>query len=356
VEFPDVGANLAAYLYAGVTTALDLGGLTPAVFAERASIAAGERLGPRLLAAGPIFTAPGGHPVNFLQAWMPWYLRWYVVPRAVREVGTADDAVRAVAALLPERPDLLKLAVDVDTGDVPRLSREVIAAITAAGHANGVRSIVHVGDSAEAIDAVRGGADALAHVPWREEVSDEAVAAIAAARVPVVVTLAVFDLMEGKRTRPSDFLPIEREVAGTDLLARLLAPAPLPPAEQIMQRAAIAAHDARRRSVARLRAAGVPILAGSDACNPGALPGAGLHLELVKLVEAGLTPGQALRAATWENARFLAGESADFGEIDLGKRADFFLVAGDPTSRIEDLGRITHVVLDGTVLARAKRP
>ena len=76
----------------------------------------------------------------------------------------------------------------------------------------------------------------------------------------------------------------------------------------------------------------------------------------VELVEAGLTPGEALRAATWENARFLAGESADFGEIAVGKRADLVLVAGDPTARIGELGRITHVVLDGAVLERRARP
>ena len=116
--------------------------------------------------------------------------------------------------------------------------------------------------------------------------------------------------------------------------------------------AAAAGHEARRRNVARLRAANIPLLAGSDACNPGQLPGAGLHLELAKLVDAGLAPAEALRVATWSNARFLAGEDADFGEIAPGKRGDLVLVAGDPTADIAVLGRITQVVLDGTVLER----
>src|SRR5213080_4773762 len=307
VVFPDVQDNLAAFLYAGVTTVLDLGNLTPEVFRERARIASGAPLGPRLYAAGPIFTAPGGHPAEVLRAWLPWYLRWYVLPRATREVATPEEARRAIEALLPERPDVLKLAIDVGTGKVPRLARETIAAITAAGHAAGVRSVAHVGSSQEAVDAVRGGADALAHAPWREELSAEAVRVIVAAHVPVVVTLAVWDLAGTPRTRASDFLPIEREVARAGLVAALLAPAPaLDEATAAFLRAAAAAHDARRANVATLRAAGVPVLVGSDACNPGDLPGAGLHLELVKLVEAGLTPGEALRAATWENARFLA--------------------------------------------------
>src|ERR1051325_1396714 len=132
---PDVGANLAAFLYAGVTTVLDLGNLSPAVFGDRARVASGKELGPRLYAAGPVFTAPGGHPAEVLRAWLPWYLRWYVVPRATREVATPAEGRAAVAALLPDRPDILKLAIDAGAGeDVPHLPVDTIAAITAAGH------------------------------------------------------------------------------------------------------------------------------------------------------------------------------------------------------------------------------
>jgi imidazolonepropionase-like amidohydrolase len=356
IAVPDIDGNLAAFLYAGVTTVLDLGSLSPAVFRERADVASGARLGPHVYAAGPIFTAPGGHPAEVLRAWLPWYLRWYVVPRATREVATPEEASAAVTTLLPEHPDILKIATDAGLGAVPCLAPDTLAAVTRAGHAGGVRSIAHVGSSAEAIAAVQGGVDALAHAPWRDELSDEAVALIASRHVSVVATLAIWDLIGGARASEADYLPIEREVADPALRARLVAP-PDDAAEHgdeaAFRRAAANGHAARRRNVAKLRAAGVTILVGSDACNPGDLPGAGLHLEIAKLVEAGLTPGEALRAATWENARFLAGDGADFGEIAVGKRADLVLVAGDPTARIEDLGRITHVVLEGADLARS---
>jgi imidazolonepropionase-like amidohydrolase len=353
-SLPDVDENLAAFLDAGVTTVLDLGSLSPAVFRTRARVGSGATLGPHLLAAGPVFTSPGGHPAEVLRAWLPWYLRWYVVPRATREVGTPEEARRAVEALLPERPDILKIAVDAGaTGEVPRLGVETMAAIADAGHRAGVRSIAHVGSSVEARDAVQAGVDALAHEPWRDELSDDAIAAIVAAHVPVVVTLAIWDVAGTPRRDANEFLPIEREVARPDVVAALLAPAPAPDAATAaFMRAAVAGHEARRRNVARLREAGVVVLAGSDACNPGQFPGAGLHLELAKLVDAGLPPGDALRAATWENARFLGGEDADFGEIAVGKRADLLLVAGDPTRRIADLGAIRAVVLDGAVLER----
>jgi imidazolonepropionase-like amidohydrolase len=56
--------------------------------------------------------------------------------------------------------------------------------------------------------------------------------------------------------------------------------------------------------------------------------------------------------ATSENAHFLAGDGADFGEVAVGKRADLVLVKGDPTAHVGDLGKITEVILDGAILER----
>ncbi|MEO6027729.1 MAG: hypothetical protein ABIR79_12760 [Candidatus Binatia bacterium] len=103
------------------------------------------------------------------------------------------------------------------------------------------------------------------------------------------------------------FLPIEREIAGPALLARLQALKDPPAPFQTM---VVRNRDGRRRSFAALRRAGVTILVGSDACHPWDVAGAGMHLELTTLVEAGMTPGEALRAATSDNARFLAGPDA----------------------------------------------
>src|SRR5262249_33543501 len=63
---PDTDETLGALLYAGVTPALDAAGLTPAVFRVRDDIRSGKKLGPRLFAAGPMFTGPGGHPVGIM--------------------------------------------------------------------------------------------------------------------------------------------------------------------------------------------------------------------------------------------------------------------------------------------------
>jgi imidazolonepropionase-like amidohydrolase len=84
--------------------------------------------------------------------------------------------------------------------------------------------------------------------------------------------------------------------------------------------------------VARLRQAQVPVLAGSDAPNPGTAHGISLHRELELLVRAGLSPLEALRAATSTPAR--AFHLSDRGRIAVGLRADLVLVDGDPTTDI----------------------
>jgi imidazolonepropionase-like amidohydrolase len=307
-----------------------------------------------------MITAPEGHPVGMLKRSVPWWLRWYVLPRAVREVGTEQAANETAEALLAAHPDFLKVVIDaIPPIETARPTREVVAAIVAAGHARNVRSVAHIGRSEDAIEAVRAGVDALAHGVYREEMSEEAVAAVAAAHIPVMPTIAVFDAAEVMlATQHPDFLPIEREIVRPRMLASFF---PVPasydraPLERFVREVS-AAHQARRTNVAKLRSAGITILAGSDACNPGDFPGAGLHVEIRKLVEAGLSAAEALRAATYENAHFLAGNGANFGEIAPGQRADLVVVDGDPVADITTLDRIGSVFLEGVRLERHGLP
>ena len=114
---------------------------------------------------------------------------------------------------------------------------------------------------------------------------------------------------------------------------------------------------ARRREVSRkivkaLHLARVPILAGTDAPMPRVYPGFSLHKELELLVEAGLSPADALRAATFGPAEFL-GLRKTRGSIAVGKRADLLLLEGNPLREISQTQRIRAVVLDGRLLQRA---
>ncbi|CAN5911452.1 hypothetical protein BH23ACT10_BH23ACT10_20020 [soil metagenome] len=94
-------------------------------------------------------------------------------------------------------------------------------------------------------------------------------------------------------------------------------------------------------NVGRLTAAGVPVLAGTDAPNPGTVHGASLHRELELLVMAGLSPGAALAAATSVAAEQFG--LIDRGRVAPGLRADLVLVGGDPTTDITATRQLTGV-------------
>ena len=110
--------------------------------------------------------------------------------------------------------------------------------------------------------------------------------------------------------------------------------------------------DVSRPIVKTLNGARVPILAGTDAPMPLVYPGFSLHNELELLVESGLTPADALRAATIGPAEFF-GLSKNSGSIALGKRADLVLLDDNPLLQISNTRHIRAVVLDGRLLQRA---
>jgi imidazolonepropionase-like amidohydrolase len=98
--------------------------------------------------------------------------------------------------------------------------------------------------------------------------------------------------------------------------------------------------------------AGVTLLAGTDVGVPLQVPGTGLHEELVRLVEAGLTPLSALQTATLNPARVL-GLADSLGTVEAGKLADLVLLDGNPVEDIRNTQRIRAVVANGRLFRRA---
>ncbi len=122
-------------------------------------------------------------------------------------------------------------------------------------------------------------------------------------------------------------------------------------AEQIAQQNAY--FEAQLRLVGAAHRAGLGVLGGTDCLNPYVFPGFSLHDELGYLVQAGLSPRQALQAVTRDAARFL-GKSATAGTITPGKVADVVLLDANPLTDIRAVRRIDTVVTAGRVLDRAR--
>jgi hypothetical protein len=110
-------------------------------------------------------------------------------------------------------------------------------------------------------------------------------------------------------------------------------------------------YEREKEIVGMMAASGVPLLAGSDTATPWAFPGFGLHDEMELFVEAGLTPLQALQAATLNPARFLE-RTDELGTVAEGKLADLVLLDANPLEDISNTQRIYAVVADGQLYQR----
>jgi len=104
-------------------------------------------------------------------------------------------------------------------------------------------------------------------------------------------------------------------------------------------------------TVGQAHAAGVRILAGTDAPDSYVYPGLAIHDELAELVRAGLTPADALRASTIDAAQF-AGQTRDYGSIEVGKTGDMVLLDADPLTDIRNTAKISGLFFNRQYLDR----
>ena len=108
--------------------------------------------------------------------------------------------------------------------------------------------------------------------------------------------------------------------------------------------------ELNRQMVAALHEAGAGILLGTDAAQAYHLPGFSVHEELAMLVEAGLSPYEAIEAGT-RNAAEALGKSAEFGTLEAGKRADLILLENNPLDDVANIQQRTGVMVRGRWMA-----
>jgi imidazolonepropionase-like amidohydrolase len=298
---------------------------------ERAALDATDRAD--LWSAGTLATAAGGHGTQF--------------GMDIPTLAQPDEAAAWVAARKAEGSDWIKLVrEDLHTftgkAQLPTLDDATAAAVIAAAHEHGLRAVVHASSREHARASLRDGADGLVHA-FEDELADDAFIALARERDAfVIATLTVVAGMSGERASVLTDARIAPWLDGGQKQTLTAEFGFVKPRPELIERA--------RENVRRLHTAGVTILAGSDAPNPNTAHGAALHEELAQLVLAGLTPTQALIAAT--SAPADAFGLADRGRIAAGQRADLLLVNGNPLDDIRATRGIATIWKNGQRVSR----
>ena len=228
------------------------------------------------------------------------------VVTGVADVGTW------VTRHVEQGADYIKVVIDL-----PGFDQETVDALVVAAHARNLKVVAHASRSDAVSMAQRAGVDVLTHVPLDRPIEEVQAAQLVASGTVIVPTLTMMRaIVESLRAKGL--------------------PGP--------------SYEPARASVAALQAAGMPILAGTDANATPLAPaspafGVSLHDELALLVEAGLTPAQALDAATSVAAEHFG--LRDRGRVAPGLRADLVLLADDPTIDIAATRTILGVWIAG---------
>ncbi|MGW8329176.1 amidohydrolase family protein [Streptomyces sp. NPDC055897] len=345
--------SLALALRFGVTTELEMQGTHTAD--NRAHITDDDTVAD-VRSSGFGITPPGGHPSElFPEGFQPG-----PPPEAAKPSGpaplmpfstTPEEVVAFIPQLVERGSDYIKFMVDDGSVEghpgLPMLDRATLNAGVAEAKRHGKLTVAHALTVEATRMAIEAGIDGLVHLFMDGPHDDEIIALIrdsGAFVVPCVVLNASMMGITGDRLADDPRVAGRLDEAWMKTLRSSFNHYPQGSITDVLD------------SVRALYDAGVDILAGTDASMPvpflgGLAHGASVHHELQYLVQAGLTPAQALRAATSTTARRFG--LTDRGRIAEGLRADLLLVDGDPTTTISDTLNTRAVWRRGTRLTAA---
>lgn len=353
--YGDAKKPLVSLVSYGVTTVRDMGAPLADIVKLRAATASGTLVGPRLFIAGPLMEGPV--PVK-----MPLIMDLFTVKQARDEVES----------LKQQNVDY----IEVDTSLTP----ELYWAIADEARQQGLPLVGHIPPAISAWDVPKAGQVDVEHLGGRflnvlvacstdeayfdkvlERANEELLASIKEKHPPNEPQFgADFDrrllsTFSERKAQRLYHLYAEKSVAQTPTLYVLktlwetnkdshkLTPSDMEAGGRVF------AKDLE--VVGAMRRAGVPILAGTD--GPYQQGGDALHSELELLVQAGLTPLQALQAASRDAAKAL-GVLSEVGTIEGGKTADLVLLDADPLASISNTRKISAVILHGQLFTESK--
>lgn len=315
-----VGAGFAhKTLMAGFTTVVDLGGENSAVFALRDAVKRGDVPGPRIIAAGSAVSVHGGHgDANGFREDILHLLS----PASV--CSGADDCMRAVRLQVRSGADIIKITAtggvlsNTAAGLSQQFSDPELAAIVQAAHRMGRQVTAHA-HGTDGINAfLKAGGDSIEHGTYLDE---ESIRLFKRPGTYLVPTLLAGDYVARIAASPGNFFTPAQTAKALEAGPKML--------------------DMARRA----HQGGVRIAFGTDT-------GVSAHgdnaQEFALLVKAGLTPLEAIQAATVSAAAHL--KIADqAGKITPGMPADIIAVSGDPLSDVTTLQTMRFVMKAGSV-------
>ena len=328
----------------GVTSVRDLGSRFTEIEDWRSRIAAGVITGPRILRVGPILNGKSFNQYQMVPG-NPDQTRG--VARALKEMGV--DAFKVHRRM--ERDSYFALIDEAKNLGIPVVGHIPMAVSPEEASNAGQQTIEHVATLFE-------GTFSTAHPDhlseamkgFREHGAEELFATFVKNHTVFDPTLAAYWALVqyyDPATKPD---PRTRYVAASMVKAGAAREKPVVTPADLAEQKAI--FEEYREVVRMANRAGVIIVTGSDIAAER-IPGFTMHDELALLVGCGLTPMQALQAATINSATVTKREK-DLGSIDAGKLADLVLLNADPLADIHNTSKIEAVIVDGKLLRRAR--
>ncbi|HEY0436955.1 MAG TPA: amidohydrolase family protein [Phenylobacterium sp.] len=318
----DAVNNARATLLAGFTSIRDVGSETGVVVALKRAINAGALPGPRMWVAGTPLGPTGGHgdAADGLDPDLE-HAGW-----TANLIDSPEQARKTVRRLRREGADLIKIMPSggvMSIGDDPKLQLmedDEIKAVIETAHSLGMKVAAHA-HGKQAIDHTVGlGVDSIEHGTYADAESYKLFKAHGTYFVPTMLVGA--KVVEHAKTHPEDLNPSTVRKALTVVPYML-------------------------QNMHNAYAAGVKIAFGTDTFG---MSNHGENAQEFKLlVDAGMPPMEAIKAATW-NAADLLGDTADVGSVQPGRYADIIAVGADPLKDVTVLEHVQFVMKGGQVV------